>query len=179
MCGSGTLSDTLPHDRNAHRIAARCSSPTWSSARSVTGCPIPPLGRPASGNAASKLARSRQCRTLYDPVDEPRRPATSSNSARLTFAEWRSRSHRACAPGDRRRCRHAAQSPRGNCAASSPNCPFADRQWELYRMHATGEYSISDLRQLVSVSRPTVLIGHAATGAYPCLARLYAYSSGL
>ena len=34
---------------------------------------------------------------------------------------------------------------------------LSDRQQrELYRMHATGEYSISDLAELFSVSRPTV-----------------------
>ena len=30
------------------------------------------------------------------------------------------------------------------------------QQWALCRMHATGEYSISDLAELFSVSRPTV-----------------------
>ena len=30
------------------------------------------------------------------------------------------------------------------------------QQWELCRMHATGEYSISDLAEFFSVSRPTV-----------------------
>lgn len=30
------------------------------------------------------------------------------------------------------------------------------QQKELYRMHDTGEYSISDLAELFSISRPTV-----------------------
>ena len=34
--------------------------------------------------------------------------------------------------------------------------PSVGQQLELCRMHATGEYSISDLPKLFSVSRPTV-----------------------
>ena len=30
------------------------------------------------------------------------------------------------------------------------------QQWELRRMHATGEYSISEIAEILSVSRPTV-----------------------
>ena len=47
---------------------------------------------------------------------------------------------------------HAA---RGKLRGKQPK--LADRQQrELCRMHATGEYSISDLAELFSVSRPTV-----------------------
>ena len=45
--------------------------------------------------------------------------------------------------------------PGGNCAAKQPK--LSDRQQrEPCRMHTTGEYSISDLAELCSVSRPTV-----------------------
>ena len=44
---------------------------------------------------------------------------------------------------------------RGKLRGKQPK--LSDRQQrELYRMHATGEYSISDLAELFSVSRPTV-----------------------
>ena len=44
---------------------------------------------------------------------------------------------------------------KGKLRGKQPN--FSDRQQrELCRIHATGEYSISDLAELFSASRPTV-----------------------
>ena len=86
-------------------------------------------------------------RALYDPGDPM---GKMFFNILATFAEFE-------ADLIRRRTREgmAIAAPRGNCAASSPK--LSDRQQrELCRMHATGEYSISDLAELFSVSRPTV-----------------------
>ena len=86
-------------------------------------------------------------RALYDP-DDPMGKMFFNTLA--TFAEFEADLIRM-----RTREGMAIARARGNCVASNPNCPNR-QQRELCRMHATGEYSISDLAELFSVSRPTV-----------------------
>ena len=86
-------------------------------------------------------------RTLYDP-DDPMGKMFFNILA--TFAEFE-------ADLIRRRTREgmAITRARGKLRGKQPK--LSDRQQrELCRMHATGEYSISDLAELFSVSGPTV-----------------------
>ena len=49
-----------------------------------------------------------------------------------------------------------AATPTTETLIGYARCSTDRQQRELRRMHATGEYSISDLAELFSVSRPTV-----------------------
>ncbi len=149
-CGSGTLSVHFPHDGNAHRIRALFHRPAGS------GGPAP--GAPGAGRRrGSHLHRSRPRR------HHPRRPGPRPGPLRpgdpmgklffnilATFAEFET-------DLIRRRPREgmAIARARGKLRGKQPK--LSDRpQRELCRRHATGEYSISDLAELCSVSRPTV-----------------------
>ena len=86
-------------------------------------------------------------RTLYDPGDPM---GKMFFNILATFAEFE-------ADLSRMRTREgmAIARARGKLRGKQPK--LSDRQQrELCRMHATGEYSISDLAELFSVSRPTV-----------------------
>ena len=86
-------------------------------------------------------------RALYDPCDPM---GKIFFNILATFAEFE-------ADLIRRRTREgmAIARARGKLRGKQPK--LSDRQQrELCRMHATGEYSISDLAELFSVSRPTV-----------------------
>ena len=86
-------------------------------------------------------------RALYDPGDPM---GKMFFNILATFAEFE-------ADLIRRRTREgmAIARARGKLRGKQPK--LSDRQQrELCRMHATGEYSISDLAELFSVSRPTV-----------------------
>ena len=118
---------------------------------------VPKLDRLARSvpDARAIADRLRETGRETGPRPGALRPGRSDGKAVLQYPRHlrrvRSRSHPHAHP------RGHGHRPRqgGNCAASSPNCP--DRQQrELCRMHATGEYSISDLAELFSVSRPTV-----------------------
>ena len=85
-------------------------------------------------------------RTLYDPGD-PRGKLFFNILA--TFAEFEADLIRV-----RTREGMAIARAKGKLRGKQPK--LSDRpQRELCRMHATGEYSISDLAELFSVSRPT------------------------
>ena len=86
-------------------------------------------------------------RTLYDP-DDPMGKMFFNILA--TFAEFEADLIRM-----RTREGMAIARDKGKLRGKQPK--LSDRQQrELCRMHATGEYSISDLAELFSVSRPTV-----------------------
>ena len=86
-------------------------------------------------------------RTLYDP-DDPMGKMFFNILA--TFAEFEADLIRM-----RTREGMAIARARGKLRGKQPK--LSDRQQrELFRMHATGEYSISDLAELFTVSRPTV-----------------------
>ena len=52
-------------------------------------------------------------------------------------------------------CPYNAQGPKGKLRGKPPKLT-QKQQTELRRMHNTGDYSISDLAEVFSVSRPTV-----------------------
>ena len=84
-------------------------------------------------------------RALYDPGDPM---GKMFFNILATFAEFE-------ADLIRMRTREGMAIARGKLRGKQPK--LSDRQQrELCRMHATGEYSISDLAELCSVSRPTV-----------------------
>ena len=86
-------------------------------------------------------------RTLYDPGDPM---GKLFFNILATFAEFEADLIRM-----RTREGMAIARARGKSRGKQPK--LSDRQQrELCRMHATGEYSISDLAELFSVSRPTV-----------------------
>ena len=86
-------------------------------------------------------------RTLYDPGDPM---GKLFFNILATFAEFEADLIRM-----RTREGMAIARARGKLRGKQPK--LSDRQQrELCRMHATGEYSISDLAELCSVSRPTV-----------------------
>ena len=86
-------------------------------------------------------------RTLYDPDDSM---GKMFFNILATFAEFEADLIRM-----RTREGMAIARPRGKLRGKQPK--LSDRQQrELFRMHATGEYSISDLAELFTVSRPTV-----------------------
>ena len=86
-------------------------------------------------------------RTLYDPGD-----AMGKLFFKIlaTFAEFEADLIRM-----RTRKGIAIARARGKLHGKQPKLPVG-QQRKLCRMHATGEYSISDLAELFSVSRPTV-----------------------
>ena len=86
-------------------------------------------------------------RALYDPGDPM---GKMSFNILATFAEFEADLIRM-----RTREGMAIARTRGKLRGKQPK--LSDRQQrELCRMHATGEYSISDLAELCSVSRPTI-----------------------
>ena len=118
---------------------ARCS--TDRLARSV------PDARAIADQLRQRGVKLALGRTLYDP-DDPMGKLFFNILA--TFAEFE-------ADLIRMRTREGMAIARAKGKLRGKQPKLSDRQqWELYRMHATGEYSISDLAELVSVSRPTV-----------------------
>ncbi len=117
---------------------------------------VPKLDRLArsvpDARAIADLLRERSVkpslgRTLYDP-DDPMGKMFFNILA--TFAEFEADLIRM-----RTREGMAIARDKGKLRGKQPK--LSDRQQrELCRMHATGEYSISDLAELFSVSRPTV-----------------------
>ena len=88
-------------------------------------------------------------RTLYDP-DDPMGKMFFNILA--TFAEFEADLIR-----NQMRTREGMAIARAKGKLRGKQPKLSDRQQrELCRMHATGEYSISDLAELFSVSRPTV-----------------------
>ena len=86
-------------------------------------------------------------RALYDPGDSM---GKMFFNILATFAEFEADLIRMRTPEGM-----AIARAKGKLRGKQPK--LSDRQQrELYRMHATGEYSISDLAELFSVSRPTV-----------------------
>ena len=85
--------------------------------------------------------------TLYDPSDPM---GKMFFNILATFAEFEADLIRL-----RTREGMAIARAKGNLRGKQPKLPD-QQQRELCRMHATGEYSISDLSELFSVSRPTV-----------------------
>ena len=86
-------------------------------------------------------------RTLYDPGDLM---GKMFFNILATFAEFE-------ADLSRMRTREGMTIARAKGELRGKQPKLSDRQQrELCRMHATGEYSISDLAELFSVSRPTV-----------------------
>ena len=86
-------------------------------------------------------------RALYDP-DDPMGKMFFNILA--TFAEFK-------ADLIRMRTREGMAIARAKGKLRGKQPKLSDRQQrELCRMHATGEYSISDLAEIFSVSRPTV-----------------------
>ena len=85
-------------------------------------------------------------RALYDPGDPM---GKLFFNILATFAEFEADLIRM-----RTREGMAIARARGKLRGKQPK--LSDRQRELCRMHATGEYSISDLAELCSVSRPPV-----------------------
>ena len=86
-------------------------------------------------------------RTLYDPGDPM---GKMFFNILATFAEFE-------ADLIRMRTREGMAIARAKGKLRGKQPKLSDRQQrELCRMHATGEYSISDLAELFSVSRPTV-----------------------
>ena len=86
-------------------------------------------------------------RALYDPGDPM---GKMFFNILATFAEFE-------ADLIRMRTREGMAIARGRGKLPGKQPKLSDRQQrELCRMHATGEYSISDLAELFSVSRPTV-----------------------
>ena len=110
--------------------------------------------RPA-GQVRPRCARHRRSASGTRRETGPRpgalRPGRSHGQAVLQYPRRvRSRSHPHAHPRGM-----AIARARGKLRGKQPK--LSDRQQrELYRMHATGEYSISDLAELFSVSRPTV-----------------------
>ena len=86
-------------------------------------------------------------RALYDPGDPMGKMFFNTLA---TFAEFE-------ADPIRMRTREGMAIARAKGKSRGKQPKLSDRQQrELCRMHATGEYSISDLAELFSVSRPTV-----------------------
>ena len=113
--------------------------------------------RPA-GKVRPRCARHRRSASGTRHETGPRpgalRPGRSHGQAVLQYPRHlrrvRSRSHPHAHPRE-----HGHRPRQGELRGKQPK--LSDRQQrELCRMHATGEYSISDLAELCSVSRPTV-----------------------
>ena len=117
---------------------------------------VPKLGRLArsvpDARAIADLLRERSVkmalgRALYDPGDPM---GKKFFNILATFAEFE-------ADLIRMRIREGMAIARAKGKLRGKQPKLSDRQQrELCRMHTTGEYSISDLAELFSVSRPTV-----------------------
>ena len=118
---------------------------------------VPKLDRLARSVPDARHRRSASgTRRETGPRPGPLRPGRSHGKDVLQYPRHlrrvRSRSHPHAHP------RGYGHRPRqGEIARHSKQPKLSDRQQrELCRMHVTGEYSISDLAELFSVSRPTV-----------------------
>ena len=144
MNGTVTIAEAGPYPYTSPMTAtligyARCS--TDRLARSV------PDARAIADQLRQRGVKLALGRTLYDP-DDPMGKLFFNILA--TFAEFE-------ADLIRMRTREGMAIARAKGKLRGKQPKLSDRQqWELCRMHATGEYSISDLAELVSVSRPTV-----------------------
>lgn len=126
---------------------------------------VPKLDRPArsvpdardiADGLAERGVRLALGSTVYDPADPMGRMFFN---VLATFAEFEADLIRL-----RTREGMAVARAKGKLRGKKPK--LSDRQAaELTRMHATGEYSVSDLAELFSVSRPTVYRTLARQGA--------------
>ena len=106
-----------------------------------------PDARAIAGRLRERGVKLALGRALYDP-DDPMGKLFFNILA--TFAEFE-------ADLIRMRTREGMAIARAKGTLRGKQPKLSDRQQrELCRMHATGEYSISDLAELCSVSRPTV-----------------------
>jgi len=106
-----------------------------------------PDARDIADGLAERGVRLALGSTVYDPTDPLGRMFFN---VLATFAEFETDLIRL-----RTREGMAVARAKGKLRGKKPK--LSDRQaWELTRMHATGEYSVSDLAELFSVSRPTV-----------------------
>ena len=106
-----------------------------------------PDARAIAGQLQERGAKLALGQNLYDP-DDPMGKLFFNILA--TFAEFE-------ADLIRMRTREGMAIARSRGRLSGKQPKLSERQQrELCRMHATGEYSISDLAELFSVSRPTV-----------------------
>ena len=106
-----------------------------------------PDARAIADQLQEQGVRLAQGRALYDPGDPM---GKMFFNILATFAEFE-------ADLSRMRTREGMAIARAKGKLRGKQPKLSDRQQrELCRMHATGEYSISDLAELFSVSRPTV-----------------------
>ena len=144
MNGTVTIAEAGPYPYTSPMTAtligyARCS--TDRLARSV------PDARAIADQLRQRGVKLALGRTLYDP-DDPMGKMFFNILA--TFAEFE-------ADLIRMRTREGMATARAREKLRGKQPKLSDRQQrELCRIHATGEYSISDLAELFSVSRPTV-----------------------
>ena len=115
-----------------------------------------PDARDIADGLAERGVRLALGSTVYDPADPMGRMFFN---VLATFAEFEADLIRL-----RTREGMAVARAKGKLRGKKPK--LSDRQAaELARMHATGEYSVSDLAELFSVSRPTVYRTLARQGA--------------
>ena len=115
-----------------------------------------PDARDIADGLAERGVRLALGSTVYDPADPMGRMFFN---VLATFAEFEADLIRL-----RTREGMAVARAKGKLRGKKPK--LSDRQEaELTRMHATGEYSVSDLAELFSVSRPTVYRALARQGA--------------
>lgn len=106
-----------------------------------------PDARAIADQLMTRGARLALGRTLYDPADPI---GKMFFNVLATFAEFESDLIRA-----RTREGMAIARAKGKLRGKQPKLSIKQRR-ELRRMHETGDYSITDLAELFSVSRPTV-----------------------
>ena len=137
--GTGPAS-TRRWPRSAPATRWSCPSSTGSPAPSPTPAPSATPSPPAASGCSSGAS-------VYDPADPM---GKMFFNILATFAEFEVDLLRL-----RTREGMAIARAKGKLRGKQPK--LSDRQQkELRRMHDTGEYSISDLAELFSVSRPTV-----------------------
>ena len=151
--GAGRRRGSHLHRSRPHRHEPR---PALAAVRQGDTLVVPKLDRLArsvpDARAIADLLRERGVkmalgRTLYDPGDPM---GKMFFNILATFAEFEADLIRM-----RTREGMAIARDKGKLRGKQPK--LSDRQQrELCRMHATGEYSISDLAEFFSVSRPTV-----------------------
>ena len=156
--GAGCRRGSHLHRSRPHRHDPRPTRPhqALAAVREGDTLVVPKLDRLArsvpDARAIADRLRERDVklalgRALYDPADPM---GKMFFNILATFAEFEADLIRM-----RTREGMAIARARGKLRGKQPK--LSDRQQrELCRMHATGEYSISDLAELFSVSRPTV-----------------------